>query len=299
VVVGLSIGESAWGGPHPFFDDSGNVNWRPTYAQALAQAQKAGRPIFVDASKDGEKNCEDQVTKTYREEGLGQLLNRYFIPVAVDFQKPPAELKGYIEKSGKKGAPVILVMSERGQISSTFSGVWQAKSLKDALMELLQDKFALPKSKETELTKQIDLLKKALEQPKTWANATKTFRTIQQSPGYTPLKDQAYDLIDRAQAGGRKEADEAYNHVRQNEFAEAKTLLEKVAKTYTGLPLGDEAKDQLAAVKIMEAAETLAKDPKRKADAVRQFDTVLAKHFDTPYAALALARKKELIPPKK
>jgi hypothetical protein len=40
-------------GPHPFHDDGGSVNWRPNLAAALKAAQVAGKPVFIEAGREG------------------------------------------------------------------------------------------------------------------------------------------------------------------------------------------------------------------------------------------------------
>jgi hypothetical protein len=40
-------------GPHPFHDDGGSVNWRPNLAAALKAAQSSGKPVFIDAGREG------------------------------------------------------------------------------------------------------------------------------------------------------------------------------------------------------------------------------------------------------
>ena len=57
-LVGFPIMELAWGGPHIQYDDAGNVNWRPTFAMAMSQAQKMGRMVFVQASKEKDKGSD-------------------------------------------------------------------------------------------------------------------------------------------------------------------------------------------------------------------------------------------------
>jgi hypothetical protein len=36
--------------PHPIHDDKGAVNWKATYKEAIALAQKTGKPIFIEGS---------------------------------------------------------------------------------------------------------------------------------------------------------------------------------------------------------------------------------------------------------
>ena len=40
-------------GPHPFHDDGGSVNWRPNLAAALKAAQASGKPVFIEAGREG------------------------------------------------------------------------------------------------------------------------------------------------------------------------------------------------------------------------------------------------------
>ena len=40
-------------GPHPFHDDGGSVNWRPNLAAALKVAQASGKPVFIEAGREG------------------------------------------------------------------------------------------------------------------------------------------------------------------------------------------------------------------------------------------------------
>jgi hypothetical protein len=300
-LIGLPIMELAWGGPHIHYDDAGNINWRPTYPAAMSIAQKSVRPVFLQISKDKDKASEDQVAVAFRDEKLGQFVNRYFVPVAVDFDKPPTEVKPFIANLGKKPmAPVIIIVTEKGQPTQTFTGTWQPDQLQGKLIEVLENKgYVLPKSKEAEVSRQVDALEKTLAQgAKAWPKATQMFRTIQAYPGYSPLKDKAYDAIDKAQEGGSNSLKEAYNHTRQDEYADAKKLVEKVIKEYAGAPVGDQAKEHLAAVKLMETANQLANDSKKKATAVLQLDQVLTKYGDTPYSGLALSRKRDLVPAK-
>jgi hypothetical protein len=40
-------------GPHPFHDDGGSINWRPNLAAALKAAQASGKPLFIEAGRQG------------------------------------------------------------------------------------------------------------------------------------------------------------------------------------------------------------------------------------------------------
>src|SRR5438876_1016670 len=83
-------------------------------------------------------------------------------------------------------------------------------------------------------SKPVDLLAKGLGEKKPWLKATPLFRNIVQHSGYSPIKDRAYDLMEKAQEGGVNELKEAYNQARQDQYADAKKSLDKVAKEYAG-----------------------------------------------------------------
>jgi hypothetical protein len=281
------------GAPHPFFDDNGMIAWRSSWAVAYAQAQKYGKPLYVEAVKDKDKNSEKLSTINYRDERLSQFLNRYFIPVSIDATKPPPELKAYFVKT----TPVILFISERGQYLSGMAGYKKTNEIEEEVLKILQDKaYVIPKNRETELEKQVDALKAALDD-KAWAKAVPIYKTIMAVRGYGPIKEKAFELMDAAQADATKEVRNAYATTRKGDYAEARKALETVIKDYAGAPVADVAKEHLGALKNIEVAEKLAADTKvnRKGEAVRYYDQILLRYLETPYAALAQNRKKDLI----
>lgn len=52
-LLALFLGSLATAGPHPFHDDGGAVNWRPNLAAAMKAAQATGKPIFIEAGREG------------------------------------------------------------------------------------------------------------------------------------------------------------------------------------------------------------------------------------------------------
>jgi hypothetical protein len=292
-LAGLAILELASAAPHPFYDDGGAVHWRP-YQQAFVLAQKYGRPVFIEVSKDKDKLCEKLVVTSFKDERISQFLNRYFVPVSLDFTKQPAEMTKLIGQAGK-APPIILLLNEKGQYLQGLSGFKKPNEIEGELIKVLEEKYGVPKAKDAEIEKKLELLAKAVED-KAWAKAKPLFNEIVAIRGYSAMKDKAYEVMDAAQADGNAQVKEAYGSVRKDDYAEAKKGLEKVIKDFSGAPVADQAKEHLAAVKVMEFAHQCATDAKvnRKAEAVRQLDGVLGKYGDTPYAGLAQSRKKDL-----
>jgi len=295
-LFGMALLQLALAAPHPFYDDAGAIKWRP-WPQALAIAQQTGRPIFLEVSKDNDANSKKLVTTTLRDERVSQFINRYFVPVSVDFAKQPFDLKGTILKAGKT-PPLIVLMGDRGQYLTGLSGYKKPNEVEAEMMKVLEDRlFAMPKSREPEMDKNVKELEKLLTD-KSWPKAAAAFRGILQVRGYSPLKDQAYELLDKAQLDATAELKTALDHARQDQYDDARKALDKVLKDYAGAPVADQAKEHLAAVKLLETAHQYASDPKvpRKNDALRQLETVLYRYADTPYAGVASARKKEMLP---
>ena len=48
----LAVAGLAAAAPHPFHDDGGAVNWKPTWQLALQTAQKTGKPLFIEAGRE-------------------------------------------------------------------------------------------------------------------------------------------------------------------------------------------------------------------------------------------------------
>src|SRR5262249_43253916 len=159
------------------------VNWKLNYTQAQTLAQKSGKPIFIAAGKDKDKDSEKLVQTTLRDERIGQFLNRHFVPVGVDFPNAPTELRPILLRAGKT-PPVIVILNDQGQYLVGYTGYKKPNEVEAELIKVLEDKAnAAPKSKEAELTKQVEMLEKALGD-KAWAKATPIFRAVVAVKGY-------------------------------------------------------------------------------------------------------------------
>ena len=233
---------------------------------------------------------------TLRDPKVSTLLNRHFIPVVVDIDKPPPELIPLLQKVDGQTLPFLLCVSDRGQYMSGTSGRRDAAQLKGDLDKTLQDKqFALTKAGEAELTKQVAALEKVLDD-KAYAKVPPIWQAIGRVRGYGPLKEKAYDLLDAAQEEAKKELLEALKESIGKDFAAAKKRATAVSKAYAGLPIADEAKQHAAALTLMEPVTKLLADKKGnyKAAATQQLDLLLKLHGDTPYASISVLMKKEL-----
>jgi hypothetical protein len=297
LVLGLAICELSPAAPHPYHDDGGAINWRPTWAAAIDLSKKTGKPLFILTDKEEDAVSKKFVSEVLTEKRVSQLINHYFVPVAFELEKVPKEVRPNTQKASKF-LPVVVIMNDRGAYITGFGGLIKPNEVEDALLKVLQDKaYTIPKTSEATMAKQLEALDKALDD-KAYSKATPIFQNIVKTKGYSELKDKAYEKMDSAQSEATQELTEAYSSVRQDDYPEAKKAIEKVMKGYIGLPVAEQAKEQLAAVKLLESAYQLSSDPKvpRKADAMQKLDLLLRTYIDTPYASLAQFRKKELMP---
>jgi hypothetical protein len=235
------------------------------------------------------------VSSTLQDAKVKQTLQRHFVSFSVDANKATPDIQALFDKS-KGQLPFLIFVSNRGQLLEGTGGYLKAEEFQTLLSKVLENKaLALTKAQEATLAKQVDALGKLLDD-KTYAKAGPAIAAINKVQGYSSTKDKYYDLLDAAQADADKALAEALDKVKGDDYAEARKILDKVIKDFGSLPVVEQAKSHADAVKLLEAAAQLIKDKKGnyKAQATQRFDGVLQKYSDTPYASLALARKKEL-----
>jgi hypothetical protein len=233
---------------------------------------------------------------TLQDPKVAQLLRRHFVAVAVDIDHAPGEVRPLFNQIQGRTLPFLVHITDRGQFVHGTSGGRNPDQFAADLNKVLADKaVALPKAREAALAKQVEALEKALDANNRKQAAT-AFQAILRTRGYSELKDKAHDLMDAAQSEGVKQLRDALGHARKAEYDNAGKLAAGVAKDFAGLPIADEAKEHQAALKLLEAAHQLSTDKKGnwKQAAAQRLGTLLSKHGDTPYAALAQQRLREL-----
>lgn len=306
--AGMACLQLAQAGPHIYYDDNDNIKWKMKISEAIFLAKLNNRPLFVHMCKPNHKASEEQVVALLRDEKLGKFVNRHTYPISIDADKFPPELKaagtikGIFDKvfGQRDSVPSILALPGASSVYyHQFSGNgWTPDRMEQQIMDGLTKHHAMNKAVENMINKQVEALEKNLEKKANWATAGKIYNQIMSQPGYAPARDLAIDAMEKAEADGAAELREAFSQAKSDEYAEAKKLATKVQTDYKNLPLADEAKAHLAALKLLEAANaSIAKE--KKADAIKSLDSIVNTYGDTPYAAIAIARKKDLAPAKK
>jgi hypothetical protein len=52
LVTYFAVAGLAAAAPHPFHDDGGAINWKPTWQIAVQTAQRTGKPLFIEAGRE-------------------------------------------------------------------------------------------------------------------------------------------------------------------------------------------------------------------------------------------------------
>lgn len=89
------------------------VQWQPSYAAALAQAKKTGKPIFVDFYTTWCGPCKYLDAVTYKDPKF-VAESRNWVMVKVDAEKNPANVK-LAEKFRVDGYPTMVFLRSNGK----------------------------------------------------------------------------------------------------------------------------------------------------------------------------------------
>lgn len=296
--IALAALSPALSGPHPYHDDGGLINWRSSLSGALQESNRLHRPVLLEVCKDADANAK-KLAENFKDPTLAKMVSRYCIPVVLDSKAANADatVKGLLGKAGK-AEPYLLILNEKGAYLNGMSGYKKTNEVEGAILNVLKENYKMSEATEKKLEEQVDMLNKLVE-GKDWAKAVPLFKSIIATRGYSGKKEVAYDLMDTAQAEIDGKYKDAVAHVRKREFADAKSVLGEVLKNkeYAPMPLFGEAKEYLAAVKLLEEADKYINDSKAanaKSFAVQKLDTLLKAYGDTPFAAIANTQKREL-----
>jgi thiol:disulfide interchange protein len=103
------------------------AQWRPSYAAALAEAKKTGKPIFVDFFTTWCGPCKYLDAVTYKDPKF-VAASKNWILVKVDAEKNAANIK-LAEKYRVEGYPTILFLKPNGKEVGRSVGIDPAKPL--------------------------------------------------------------------------------------------------------------------------------------------------------------------------
>lgn len=101
-----------------------------TFENALAEAKKTGKLIFLDAYTDWCGPCKNMAATSFKNEAVASLYNAKFINIKIEMEKSP-EGPGLAQKYGIKAYPSLLFLDGDGKIVKYVVGFQSANQLID------------------------------------------------------------------------------------------------------------------------------------------------------------------------
>lgn len=304
--AGMAVLSSATAAPHPAGHDDGNaINWHITYVSALKDAATTGKPIFILGYFEEDGNSKN-LAGYLKEPEIQKLVNRYFIPLAVNVKTHNQKEKSMMfpadkDKFGGDQVPIpwVAFSSEQGKYILGSKGARTKDEFLADIKKVLSDKSrSVAPAAEANLAKQVETLQKALE-AKNFKQAGPVYAAIVKVRGYSANKDKACDLMDDAQFDGVRLLKEAVQLADMNQYSDAKKLISDVPKEYAGLPVTNDYREHVDSLSLLEQAYKSTQDKKVgwQGAALAKINTVLTKYPDGAYSGVATKRKNELMPP--
>jgi hypothetical protein len=304
-LIGVFIGiilfslakEQGHAGPHPYHDDKGAVNWRPSLASAFQESRATGKPIFLEATRDNETHSANFAAVTFPHPDVRRLLRRDFVCVSIDRDALPPQYDRFIKSKSISTVPVSLFLTPYGDVVVVRQDDPGPADVLPILKKVLTDpRFSMAKNKETEVNHQVELLAEALK-AKDGKGIQAAWNSIQKTPGLCPSKMKAGDLLDEAEEPARKKIDEAAKLVREEKYSLARIALEEANQAGGSLPIESEIKQTLETVPLLESATNIegAKGDKWKQKAANEYQHILQKYPDTVLATWTQIRLRNLL----
>lgn len=291
-VLCLVLASNASAGPHSFYTNLTEIRWQPDLATARAQAEKLDRPLLVFIYGRQCGFCKKLAASTLKDAKIDKAVNRHFVAVSLEDVNLPQEIVAHTNKLPRQVIPSILYLDSKGQFLSGTTGFREKDEMLEDLQKAQQKLPPASPDDELDIARQLRLLAKALEAKK-YASAGTAFGLILKTKGYSAKRDKAYDLIDAAQEDAVKKIAEAVGYAAGGKYETATATLNEVLEEYAGLPVAQDAGDELAAVKLVRAADEAAEEGKKER-ALSLLAEVQTSFAESAAAALARKRKAKL-----
>lgn len=109
--------------PHPHFDDRGTLDWHTRYADALAQARREKKHVFVELGREACGQCRTLVQSIVPRPDVAPLLQQHFVAVASDADDTERAVEEVaMELEDATMLPFVLFVDADGKFLDGFSG---------------------------------------------------------------------------------------------------------------------------------------------------------------------------------
>ncbi len=227
------------------------VLWRYDYQAARQEAQRAGRPLFLDIATEWCGPCRKLEATTFRDPAVVRTLNEQFIPLKLDGGKE----KALVEALRVQGFPTLILAAPSGQILQRIEGYVEAAQLRE---QLRLAAASLP-SDDWMTRSYHDAAKAAAAAD--FPRAVALLRPILEDGQSRPVQQSARTLLTELEQRAGQRYAEARQLTERGQYRESMDTLTEISRQYEGT--------QVATV-AAEALNALAANPEVKTALRRQ-----------------------------
>lgn len=108
---------------HPHFDDRGTLNWHTRFADALAEARRTKKRVFIEMGREACGNCRTLVQSVVPRPDVAALLQQHFVALASDADETEDEVIELAQKlEDAYMLPFVIFTDGTGQFLEGHSG---------------------------------------------------------------------------------------------------------------------------------------------------------------------------------
>lgn len=111
----------------------GEIDWMPSYDEALRVAKAEGRPVLVDFYTTWCEWCERMDADTYGDTTVARFLNEHFVSAKVDAEAHP----DLADRHSIMGYPTVVILSPDGREVGRIVGYLGPERFKQSLEDTL------------------------------------------------------------------------------------------------------------------------------------------------------------------
>ena len=124
--------------PHPHFDDRGTLDWRTRWDEALADARREGKLLFVEFGRAACSQCRTLVQGVIPHPQIAPLLQRGFVALASDCDDAEEQVERLaMQLEDAEMLPFVLFADAEGRFLEGTSGAVDPRSFQRRLERLL------------------------------------------------------------------------------------------------------------------------------------------------------------------
>lgn len=108
---------------HPHFDDRGTLDWHTRYADALAQAKREKKHVFIELGREQCSQCRTLVQSVVPRPDVAPILQAHFVALASDADDTESEVEDVaMELEDATMLPFVLFVDGDGKFVDGMSG---------------------------------------------------------------------------------------------------------------------------------------------------------------------------------